>query len=208
VTGYLCGLGLTAGLRVGLLGGSFNPAHQGHLEISRAALRVLGLDRVVWLVSPHNPLKSADTLADYAARLAAARDVARDPRILVSDFEAEAGLTYTVDVVARLKALAPGVRFVYLMGADNLASLARWHQWTRLMAMIPIAVLARPGYGLAALASPAAQRYRGQRLRVRAAHRLVTTAPPAWVYIPYTHRTESATAIRESGAWPAGSPEG
>jgi len=191
------------GLRIGLLGGSFNPAHEGHLAISLAALELLKLDRVVWLLSPHNPLKAQDSLADYAERLEEARKIAAHPKITVSDFEAREHLTYTIDTTRRLKQRHPRTRFVLLIGADNLAQLSRWRHWTTLFMTIPVAVLARPGYDRWALAAKAAHRYSRARLPARAAATLASHKPPAWVFISTTHRDESASAIRARGEWPA-----
>lgn len=190
------------GQRVGLLGGSFNPAHEGHLAISLAALEVLKLDRVVWLVSPQNPLKASADLADYSERLEQACKIAAHPKITISDFEAREGLTYTFDAVTRLRRRHPTTKFVLLIGADNLAQLPRWKNWTRLFSMIPIAVLARPGYDRSALAAKAAHRYALARLPSRAAAMLASRKPPAWVFISTTHRDESASAIRARGEWP------
>ncbi|MFZ1988383.1 MAG: nicotinate-nucleotide adenylyltransferase, partial [Alphaproteobacteria bacterium] len=190
------------GLRIGLLGGSFNPAHEGHLAISLAALEALKLDRVVWLVSPQNPLKPRADLADYSERLEQARKIAAHPKITISNFEAREGLTYTLDAVTHLKRRHPRTRFVLLIGADNLAQLPRWKNWTRLFAIIPIAVLARPGYDRSALAAKAAHRYARARLPSRAAATLANRHPPAWVFISTTHRDESASAIRARGDWP------
>jgi nicotinate-nucleotide adenylyltransferase len=192
-----------AGQRVGLLGGSFNPAHRGHLAISLAALRLLALDRVVWLVSPQNPLKAKDALADYEARVqSAATMTAAHPRIFVSRFEAEQKLRYSADTIAALKRIRPRTHFVFLMGADNLVSFARWKNWTALFCALPIAVFARPGWDLAAPASQAAERFRHARLPLHSAARLALTPPPAWVYVPFTHDETSATAIRQTGEWP------
>ena len=141
--------------RIGLLGGSFNPAHGGHRAISLAARAALGLDAVWWLVSPGNPLKPAAGMAPLAARVASARAQARRAPIRVSAIEREMGTRYTVDSLARLCRRYPGHRFVWLMGADNLAQLHRWRQWRRLARLMPIAVIARPGYDGAALAAPA-----------------------------------------------------
>jgi nicotinate-nucleotide adenylyltransferase len=191
------------GQRVGLLGGSFNPAHRGHLAISLVALKLLALDRIVWLVSPRNPLKAQDSLADYDARVASARaTIAGHPRLFVSRFEADMNLRYSVDTVAALKQSLPHARFVFLMGADNLVSLPSWKAWVRFFEAIPIAVFARPGWDLAAPASQAAQRYRGRRLALEAARRLADTAPPAWVYVTFTKEEISATALRRAGEWP------
>ena len=191
------------GLRVGLLGGSFNPAHEGHLAISLAALELLKLDRVVWLVSPHNPLKARADLADYSERLNYARKIAAHPKISISDFEAREGLTYTIDTIARLKRRYRQTKFVLLIGADNLAQLDRWKDWTKLFDAVPIAVLARPGYDRSALAAKAAHRYAKARLPTRAAGLLAGHATPAWTFISTTNRDESASAIRARGEWPA-----
>ena len=133
-------------MRIGLLGGSFNPAHRGHRRTSLAAMAALGLDEVWWLVSPGNPLKPSKGMAPYAARLARARFVARRSRIRVSDFEAKAGTIYTVDTIAALLQLHPADQFIWLMGEDSVAQFHQWRQWRRLAAMVPIAVLSRPGY--------------------------------------------------------------
>jgi nicotinate-nucleotide adenylyltransferase len=132
--------------RIGLLGGSFNPAHRGHRRISLAALDALGLDEVWWLVSPGNPLKPAKEMAPFAARLASAKLMARRAPIRVSDFEARAGTRYTVDTLARLLRRHPRDRFIWLMGADTVAQFHHWKQWRRIACAVPIAVIARPGY--------------------------------------------------------------
>jgi nicotinate-nucleotide adenylyltransferase len=132
--------------RIGLLGGSFNPAHRAHRRMSLAAAEVLGLDEVWWLVSPGNPLKPASGMAPYAARFASARDVARGTRIRVSDFERQIGTRYTADTVTALLRRRPGDRFIWLMGADTVPDFHRWRNWRRLAATLPIAVLSRPGY--------------------------------------------------------------
>ena len=132
--------------RIGLLGGSFNPAHRGHRRISLAAMEALGLDEVWWLVSPGNPLKPARGMAPYAARLASARDLAKGARIKVSDFEQRAGTRYTVDTLSALKRRYPDHRFIWLMGADTVAEFHRWKNWRKLAESLPIAVIHRPGY--------------------------------------------------------------
>ena len=133
-------------IRVGLLGGSFNPAHRGHRRMSLAAIDALGLDELWWLVSPGNPLKPAKGMAPYAARLASARRMARRSRIIVSDFEARSGTRYTIDTVAAVLDRWPRRRFVWLMGADTMAQFHQWKAWRRLARLVPIAVLSRPGY--------------------------------------------------------------
>ena len=133
--------------RIGLLGGSFNPAHRGHRRMSLAALDALCLDEVWWLVSLGNPLKPAKGMAPYAARFASARAMARRSRIKVSDFEAEAGTRYKVDTIAALKKRWPNHDFVWLMGEDTVAQFHQWKDWRRLARMLPIALISRPGYG-------------------------------------------------------------
>ena len=136
------GLHLEPGMKVGLFGGSFDPAHEGHAHVAETALRRLGLDRVVWLVSPHNPLKPRAPAA-LARRMASARSMARGGRMIVSDAEPGLGVRYTIDTVRVLKARWPGVRFVWIMGADSLLDFHRWRGWTQLMREIPVAVVAR-----------------------------------------------------------------
>ena len=141
--------------RIGLLGGSFNPAHRGHRRISLAAMDVLGLDEVWWLVSPGNPLKPAKGMAPYEARFGSAREQAKASRIKVSDFERRAGTRYTVDTLEALKRRFPDHRFIWLMGADTVAHFHQWRRWRDLAAMVPIAVIHRPGYDARARAAPA-----------------------------------------------------
>jgi len=184
--------------RIGLLGGSFNPAHAGHRHISRLALRCLGLDELWWLVSPQNPLKPQAGMAPLEERLAKARAVAQDRRIKVTDLERRLGTRYTVDTVAQLKRHYPRARFVWVAGADILAQLPRWRRWTDLMEMLPLAVFDRPAYAHAALASKVAGRYRHARLKAADARRLATAKPPAWVFIASRLHPASATAIRKA----------
>ena len=141
--------------KIGLLGGSFNPAHRGHRRISLAAMAALGLDEVWWLVSPGNPLKPAKGMAPYAARFASARGEAKGTRIKVSDFERRAGTRYTVDTLAAITRRYPNDRFIWLMGADTVAQFHQWRRWRALAAMVPIAVIHRPGYDAPARAASA-----------------------------------------------------
>ena len=141
--------------KIGLLGGSFNPAHRGHRRISLAAMQALGLDEVWWLVSPGNPLKPARGMAPYEARLSSARELASGARIRVSDFEQQAGTRYTVDTLAALRRRYPDTRFIWLMGADTMPQFHQWRRWRDLAAMVPIAVIHRPGYDGPARAAPA-----------------------------------------------------
>lgn len=152
-----CGFPLARpGMRIGLLGGSFDPAHEGHAHITRAALKRFGLDQVWWLVSPGNPLKTQGP-ARMETRLAEARRVIPDPRVVVTDLEAKLGTHYTAATLEHLLALYPGVRFVWLMGGDNLVQFDRWDRWQAILKMVPVGVLARPGARMQARRSRAAQ---------------------------------------------------
>jgi nicotinate-nucleotide adenylyltransferase len=186
------------GMRIGLLGGSFNPPHAAHLLISLRALKRLGLDAVWWLVTPGNPLKDNRRLPPIAERAALARAMAAHPRIVVTTFEAEAGLVYTVDTIAYLRMRAPQIRFVWLMGADNLVSFHRWQGWREIARMVPIAVFDRPGATLKALDSPAAQvlaRFRVDESQVQA---LFRNSPPCWTLLHGPRSTLSSTALRQA----------
>ena len=182
--------------RVGLLGGSFNPAHAGHLHISREALKRLHLDAVWWLVSPQNPLKPRAGMAPLTERLGHARRQASDPRIRVTDIEARFATVRTVETLAKLRARFPGTAFVWLMGADNLEQLACWHRWRAIVGATPIAVFARPTYSKVALTGLAACRYARFRRPERAARVLATASPPAWIYLRVRPHAASATALR------------
>ena len=185
--------------RIGLLGGSFNPAHAGHLHVSREALARLRLDKVWWLVSPQNPLKPTTGMAPFVERFAGAVEVAAaDPRIVVSDFEVRHGLSFTVDTLARLTRL-PGIRFVWLIGADNLLQMPRWRHWERLFQACPVAVLARAPYLERAGKGMAAQRFAAARIDERAAGSLADMPPPAWVLLHNRMHPASSTAIRNGG---------
>jgi nicotinate-nucleotide adenylyltransferase len=189
----------TAGGRIGLLGGSFNPAHAAHLHISLIALRRLELDAVWWLVSPQNPLKPVLGMAPLERRLARAREVALHPKVEVSAVETALGARYSVDTVSALQSRFPLARFVWIMGGDSLASFHRWRRWEQLFRSVPIAVVARPGFTIAALSSPAAIRFRAARVREDAM--LADMTAPAWVFLQERLDATSATAIRQSGSW-------
>jgi nicotinate-nucleotide adenylyltransferase len=191
------------GRRIGLLGGSFNPAHRGHLEISRAALERLGLDQVWWLVSPQNPLKSERGMAPLGQRLTGARRLARDPRIRASALEGALGTVYTADTVTALARSFPRCRFVWLMGADNLVQISRWKDWEIIFRTLPVAVFDRPSYSLGALAATAARRFAGHRLPEAAARGLAERTPPAWVFVHQRLNPQSSTRIRAGRANPA-----
>ncbi|MGD1880421.1 MAG: nicotinate-nucleotide adenylyltransferase [Kiloniellaceae bacterium] len=184
------------GARIGLLGGSFNPAHDGHREISETALRRLGLDRVWWLVSPQNPLKPADGMAPQAERIAQARRAAGDPRILVTGLEARLGSTYTADTLRALVHLLPRVHFVWLMGADNLIQVHLWQDWPQIFNSLPVAVFDRPSYSLRALSGKAARAFARHRLKDSSVRRLAEARPPAWAFIHCRLNPQSATEIR------------
>jgi nicotinate-nucleotide adenylyltransferase len=183
-------------MSIGLLGGSFNPPHAAHRQISLAALKRLGLDQVWWLVSPGNPLKDAGKGPDLKARIEAARAVARHPRIVVTGFEGARRSAYTIDTIRFLKRRYPSVDFVWLMGADNLASFHRWRAWEELLGLVPIAVLDRPGYRLKARASRAAQRFAFAALDETDAHGLAGMEPPAWTLLTLPLSSLSSTRLR------------
>ncbi|MDP6787086.1 MAG: nicotinate-nucleotide adenylyltransferase [Rhodospirillales bacterium] len=183
--------------RIGLLGGSFNPAHRGHLHISRMALERLALDQVWWLVSPQNPLKPCRDMAPLDERLASARTVADDSRIRVTDVERRLGTRYTADTLDALAQNHPDTRFVWIMGADNLIQIPRWRRWTALFKAVPIAVFARPSYSLRALSGRAAGRFARARKRESRAGALATMRPPAWVFLHTPLVGASSTRIRD-----------
>lgn len=184
------------GQAIGLLGGSFNPPHPGHVHISMVALKRLRLDAVWWLVSPGNPLKDPAELAGLESRVAQARQITGDRRIRVSSLEAGIGLRRTRDVLAYLKERAPDLRFVWLMGADNLAQFSRWHAWQAIAEMVPIAVIDRPEWGLKALSGKAAHYLQNHRIDEADAPCLAAMAPPAWVFLHGPLSDLSSTSLR------------
>lgn len=190
----------SAGMVIGLLGGSFDPPHRGHLHISTEALKRFGLDRIWWLVSPGNPLKP-NPPAPLKKRLLAARDLVADPRIIISDIEARLGTRYTAETLAALVRLYPGVRFVWLMGADNLAQFHLWEDWDQIMQMLPIGIIARPGSRAPGRLSKAAERFARFQWPGETAHHLACARPPAWCFINIPMRTISSTEIRAKGGW-------
>jgi nicotinate-nucleotide adenylyltransferase len=190
------------GMRIGLLGGSFNPPHAAHRAISLFAIKRLKLDRVWWLLSPGNPLKEHNSLRALAERAQAAKDVAEDPRIDVSCLEAVIGTRYTVDTVTHLRRRVSGVRFVWIMGADNLAQFHRWKDWRRIAAEVPIAVIDRPPQSFRALAAPAAQALARYRLPENQAQNLPDQRAPAWVFLSGLKLNLSSTVLRNpDGSW-------
>ena len=189
-----------AGQCIGLLGGSFDPAHAGHAHITRWALRRFGLDAVWWLVSPGNPLKARGPAA-LEVRVAEARRVMEHPRVTVTDIEAELGTRYTSETLGALLGLYPGVRFTWLMGADNLAQFHMWQDWQAIMDAVRVGVIARPGERTGARVSPAARLYRGARLPGRYSQLLARAEAPAWCFINVPMSDASSTAIRAGGGW-------
>jgi nicotinate-nucleotide adenylyltransferase len=184
------------GLRVGLYGGSFNPPHAGHLQVSLLALKRLRLDRVWWMVTPGNPLKERGGLPATRARVAAARAVVSDPRLAVTGFEEEIGAAFTLDSLNYLVARCPAIDFVWIMGADCLAGFHRWLSWRALAATVPFAVVDRPGWTLRATHSRAALALAPYRLRESEATLLAGTPPPAWVFLHGLRSSLSSTALR------------
>ena len=182
--------------RIGLLGGSFNPAHEGHRHVSLEALKRLGLDEVWWLVSPQNPLKAGDGMEPLATRLARARQIGRHARIRVDAPELLLGTRYTLDTVRALRRAYPKARFVWLTGADILPQFSQWRGWRELFDSIPIAAFARPGWSYPALAAAAPRAFARYRLDAGQARMLPSREPPAWCFIPSRLDSHSATAIR------------
>jgi nicotinate-nucleotide adenylyltransferase len=184
-------------MKVGLLGGSFNPAHEGHAHVAETARARLGLDRVIWLVSPQNPLKDPRKSAALAERMASARGMARGRDMIVSDVESRLGVRYTLDTLRILKRRFPGVHFVWLMGADNLATFHFWRGWSQIMREAPVAVVSRPSAGMKSRFSPAARRFAAARLPSSQSRLLPLAKPPAWIYLPGPLDFNSSTALRE-----------
>ncbi|MBM6582535.1 nicotinate-nucleotide adenylyltransferase [Microvirga sp. BT689] len=185
------------GMRIGLYGGSFNPAHDGHRHVSLMALKRLGLDRIWWIVTPGNPLKDTGELATTAMRVEEARQVADHPRIDVTAFEEEIGARYTVDTLAYLKRRYPKVRFVWIMGADNLASFHRWRGWRRIARMMPMAIVDRPGWTLKAVRSRSAAALSASRVAEAEAKALPGLRPPAWIFLHGPRSHLSSTKLRQ-----------
>lgn len=185
-----------AGQRIGLLGGSFNPPHEGHVAVAETGLKRLQLDHVWFLVTPGNPLKSKGSLPPVRERMAACRALIEDRRMVVTGFEAELGCAYTETTVAFLTKRYPGVKFVLLMGGDNLADFHRWRGWRRIAASLPIAVVDRPGMRYRALASPSARALAAGRVPEGDACKLPGAAVPAWTYLSTRLSPLSSTALR------------
>jgi nicotinate-nucleotide adenylyltransferase len=197
-SGRLTGLPPTApGQKIGLLGGSFNPPHSAHLQISEVVLKRLGLDQVWWLVTPGNPLKGRAELAPLGERLVLCRAVAKNPRIEVTSFERDLPAPYTAETLAFLKRRSPLVRFIWIMGADNLADFHRWRRWREILTMVPIVVVDRPGWRLKALASKAARAFAASKVPETEARALVARPPPAWTFLTGPLSPVSSTDLRK-----------
>jgi len=184
------------GMRIGLFGGTFDPPHQAHFGATLLALKRLRLDRVWWLVTPGNPLKDTQNLAPLAKRIAAARALTRHPRVDVTGLEAVINTRYSHDTISWLLARCPGVRFVWIMGADNLRSFHRWQRWRAITKLLPIVVVDRLGPSLYAVASPAGQALSRFRIPEFAAESLPDRKPPAWAYLHGLKSPLSSTALR------------
>lgn len=191
------------GARIGLFGGSFDPAHAGHVHVTRHVLRRLKLDQIWWLVTPGNPLK-AHGPAPLDTRLDRARALMQHPRVQVSPLEAQLGTTYSADTLSAMSQLYPKRDFVWIMGADNLAGFHKWDSWREIAATLPIAVVARPGQQRAALSSVAARSFAHARLPDRAAGTLAGRAAPAWCFVMLPMRDISSSRLRASTQWHGG----
>lgn len=189
------------GMVIGLLGGSFDPAHDGHVHLTRQAMARMGLDAIWWLITPANPLKARQP-APIADRLAHAKAIMVHPKVKITTLEDSLGTRATVDTIAHLRALYPGVQFVWLMGADNLVQFHKWGRWRDILRSVPVGVLARPGWGLAARLSVAARAFRGQR--VARGETLRGHTPPVWCFVNMPMVAASSSAIRARGEWGKG----
>lgn len=189
---------VAAGQRIGLLGGSFNPAHEAHRLISEIAIRRLGLDQVWWIVTPGNPLKARSGLPGLPERMREARRVARDQRIVVTGFESGLPTNFTAATLGFLRQRFPEVQFVWVMGADCLAEFHRWRQWREIFKTMPIAVIDRPGWHLRGLAAPAARAFAAARRPEARARLLPGAKTPAWTFVSGPLSPLSSTAIRKA----------
>lgn len=190
------------GARVGIMGGTFNPPHEGHRIIAEAAVKYLQLDQLWWVVTPGNPLKANGGLPPQAVRIAACRQFARGPRMKITGFEETLGTPYTAATLAFLRRRLRGVRFIWVMGADNLAGFHRWQHWREIAETVPITVVDRPGWRLKAIAGRAAQRYAGARRDERSAGRLAERPAPAWIFLTSRLSAVSSTTLRRRSQKP------
>ena len=187
--------------RVGLLGGSFNPAHEGHVNISEQALKRLRLNRVWWVITPQNPMKLLTEMSPLKERIEIARNLTRKkPRILVTEIEDLINTKYTADTLKHIIKQYPKFKFIWLMGADNLSQISEWERWASILYTMPVAVFARPTYSLKALNSVAANIFADQRISAQKAINLVNMKPPTWTFLLVPQKNLSATQIRQ-GVW-------
>lgn len=186
---------LKPGMTVGLYGGSFDPPHRGHRHVAQTAMKRLGLDRVWWVVSPHNPLKP-HAPSDHLKRLAAVRALIPEPRHVVTGIEARLGTRYTSELIAYLTARHPGVRFVWIMGADGLGSFHRWQDWRAIAAHVPIVVISRPGPALKWRLGRAGREMAGMRVAATQARKLACSGAPGWTYITAPLHAEASSDLR------------
>jgi nicotinate-nucleotide adenylyltransferase len=196
-------MAVVKGQRIGLLGGSFNPAHDGHLHISNLALEHLNLDCVWWMVSPQNPLKPVDGMASLDQRMEKACEVAINSNIIITDIEREFGTQYTSNTLPLIQKMFPEGCFVWLMGADNLAQIEQWHQWETIFMTLPVAVFARPAYSIDAENTKLVKQFALSQVIEAEASTLVEMKPPAWAFLKTPLNPESATEIRSrtNGSW-------
>lgn len=191
---------ITPRTTIGLLGGSFDPPHRGHLHITEQAFKAFRLNQIWWLVSPGNPLKNKEP-ASLSRRILACRSIIKHPNVVVSDIEFQLNTKFTAETLSKLMTLYPGVKFVWLMGADNLANFHKWQKWNWIIENIPVGVMARHGEQLRAGFSRVAYRYRNSRLKDLAACRLAHCQAPVWTLIGGPMYQESSTEIRSKGQW-------
>lgn len=189
------GLYLERGMRIGLFGGSFNPAHLGHHHVAETARVRLGLDRIIWLVSPQNPLKDPSQTMPLKQRMQGLKPFI-GPKDIVSDFETKIKANYTLDTLRALKARYPGVKFVWIMGGDSMASFHKWRGWVQIAHMIPMAIVSRPGALMQSRLSPAAKRFQNFRHQEASAKTLLDQELPAWVYLKAPLNSASSSALR------------
>jgi|APSaa5957512493_1039668.scaffolds.fasta_scaffold117568_1 nicotinate-nucleotide adenylyltransferase len=189
--------GVKPDARVGILGGSFNPAHEGHLHISALAREHLKLDHVIWMVSPQNPLKPETEMAPFVERFDGAVQMASaDTSVIVSDIEVQLGTRYSADTLKTLKSMSPKMAIVWIMGADNLAQIDRWESWGTIFSTVPIAIFARPPYSNGVMACTAAEDFADSQLGESRGAELALLPPPAWIYFDTPLNSKSATRIR------------
>ena len=188
------------GMSIGLFGGSFNPPHEGHVHVALLALQRARLDRVWWMVTPGNPLKEHDGLPSLEKRIALCRKMIRHPKVEITGFEAMFGTNYTEETLRRLIEIRPHLRFVWVMGADNLADFHRWQNWRQIAAMMPILIVDRPGSTLSYRSAPAAIALSRYRVDESDAPLLASLEPPAWCFVHGPRSSVSSTALRRAAA--------